>query len=313
MTEEKNTEKLSIEDTNSADNDTDNRATSDQDWVVLIYYKYLKIENPEAEMDYQKDMCERLSLKGRIIIATEGINGTVEGLAKNTEEYCKEMEQKFGYIFFKKSKGTGGSFPKLQIKVRDEIVSGHLGVDPNQITGKYISAEELHSWLNPKPGESKKEFYIVDMRNDYEHKSGHFEGSILPPLKNFRDLPKILPTLEHLKDKTLVTCCTGGIRCETASGFLIKNGFKDVYQIEGGIVTYMEKYPNQDFVGKLYVFDRRMLMGFNTDSPDHKVIGRCEVCGVASENYINTKAPNGERNHIICCENCIAENRVVLD
>jgi UPF0176 protein len=290
-----------------------NFQNANQDWTVLIYYKYTDVENPEAEMVFQRELCQKLSLKGRIIIAKEGINATVEGLNADIDTYCKEVEQKFGYIFFKRSGGNGNSFPKLQIRVREEIVSGHFGVNPNEVTGKYITAEELHSWLNPKPGETKKEFYIVDMRNDYEHKSGHFEGSILPPLKNFRDLPKILPTLEHLKDKTIVTCCTGGVRCETASGFLIKNGFKDVYQIEGGIVTYMEKYPNQNFLGKLYVFDGRMLMGFNTDSPEHKIIGKCEICGVVSENYINIKAPNGQRNHIICCEKCIAEEKVILD
>jgi UPF0176 protein len=181
--------------------------------------------------------------------------------------------------------------------VRSEIVSGHLKADdlnPNEITGKYLAAETLHDWIH-----SGKEFYIVDMRNDYEHKSGHFAGSILPPLENFRDLPKVLPVLAHLKNKTIVTVCTGGVRCEKASGFLVKHGFSDVYQLHNGIVTYMEKYPGEDFKGSLYVFDGRVTMAFG----QHEIVGKCEKCGQASERYLNCGNLRCHR-HFICCAAC---------
>ena len=170
-------------------------------------------------------------MKGRIIIAAEGLNGTVEGLLEHTQQYVEEMRKdlRFADMNFKRSPGTGQAFPKLSVKARSEIVSAHLGdedVNPNEMTGKYLSAEELYNWIH-----SDKEFYIVDMRNDYEHSVGFFRNSILPPLKNFRDLPKILPSLTHLKNKTVVTVCTGGVRCEKASGFLVKHGFTDVYQL----------------------------------------------------------------------------------
>ena len=278
---------------------------------MLLYYKYTPIKDPHAVMLWQKSLCERLELKGRIIIAEEGINGTVEGIKENTMLYMREMKQyePFKKISYKKSAGTGKSFKKLSVKVRKDIVSDKVaewGVNPNEVTGKYLSVEELHEWIT-----QKKKFYIIDMRNDYEHKSGYFEHSILPPMENFRDLPKILPSLQNLEDIPIVTVCTGGVRCEKASGFLIKHGFKHVYQLEGGIVTYMEKYPNQDFKGKLYVFDERILMGFETDSVEHEVIGKCIKCGVSSEKYVNCRNDRCHR-HVICCGKCVDEDGMIV-
>lgn len=273
-------------------------------YQILLYYKYTNIENPIHEMREQRRLCEKLGLTGRIILADEGINGTVEGTFDNTEKYIFEMskDKRFSDIHWKKSKGTGSAFPKLSVKVREEIVSMHLhenDLKPWSVTGKYLSPEKLHEWF-----EKKEEFYIVDMRNDYEQKSGYFEGSILPPLTNYRDLPKILPQLESLKNKKVLTVCTGGVRCEKASGFLVANGFSDVYQLQGGIVSYMEKYPNEHFKGKLYVFDQRVLMGFNTDDRKHEVVGRCEKCNGKSEHYINCDTVGCHR-HFILCESCI--------
>lgn len=275
-----------------------------KNYQILLYYKYTPLDNPEQEVSRQRMLCEDLHLTGRIIIAKEGINGTVEGSIEETEQYVKTMlaDERFSGVDFKRSAGTGDAFPKLSIKIRDEIVSLHLGENdfsPVEVTGKYITAEELHSWIH----EEKKEFYIVDMRNDYEHKIGFFENSILPPLKNFRDLPNILPKLEHLKDKTIVTVCTGGVRCEKASGFLVKNGFKDVYQLHNGIVTYMEKYPEEDFKGKLYVFDNRITMGFNSPTVPHEIVGTCGRCGAPSERYVNCSIKSCNA-HFICCSAC---------
>lgn len=276
-------------------------------FTVILFYKYIPIEYPELLIKEQKELCKQLGLNGRGIIAREGINATFEGKTEQIEEYIAYMQKdsRFADIHFKKSEGTGNAFPKLSIKVRDEIVSLHLGaqdINPNTVTGKYLTPEELHEWFT-----TKKEFYIVDMRNVYEHKSGYFDGSILPDLHNFRDLPKELPKLSHLKNKTILTVCTGGVRCEKASGFLVENGFSHVYQLKGGIVSYMEKYPNEHFKGKLYVFDQRLVMGFHTDDPQHEIIGRCETCGKPSEHYINCKNTDCHR-HFICCEDCCDTN-----
>lgn len=272
-------------------------------YKVVLYYKYVHIENPEEVKIQQKNLCEKLNLKGRIIIAKEGINGTLEGNSEEIEAYCRKLvaHELFEGVHIKLSEGTGTAFPKLSIKVRTEIVSAHLGnedVNPNQTTGKYISAEELHDLIN-----SKEEFYIIDMRNDYEHAVGYFDNSILMNMRNFRDLPKALKNIEHLKNKKIVTVCTGGVRCEKASGFLITKGFSNVSQLYGGIVTYMEKYPNDDFLGELYVFDNRIVMGFNLESPKHKVVGKCEHCEKPSTNYINC-AYDPCHKHFICCTEC---------
>ncbi len=271
---------------------------------ILLYYKYTPISDPAAFCREQRQLCERLHLKGRIIIAAEGLNGTVEGLKENTDSYVAEMSKdpRFSDMNIKRSPGTGKAFPKLSVKLRSEIVSAHLGsddVNPVVLTGKYLSAETLHEWIH-----SDKEFYIIDMRNDYEHAVGFFKNSILPPLKNFRDLPKILPSLKKLKHKTIVTVCTGGVRCEKASGFLVKHGFTEVYQLHNGIVTYMEKYPNEDFLGKLYVFDGRVTMGFNRPEHPGEVVGRCARCSAPSEQYVNCAEPSCHL-HFICCSSCL--------
>src|SRR3989344_2508926 len=277
------------------------------EYQIILFYKYVGISGPETVAQAQREICARLDLKGRCIVASEGINATFEGTVENIKEYVKELgeDERFKKIHFKYSRGTGNAFPKLSIKVRKEIVSLHLGtcdINPNEITGTHLKPEELHEWI--KTG---REFYIVDMRNAYEHKVGHFEGSILPPIENFRDLPKVVEQISHLKNKTVLTVCTGGVRCEKASGFLITQGFNDVYQLDGGIVSYMEKYPNEDFQGKLYVFDKRVTMGFYTDDPKHKIVGKCDECGEKSKNYVNCANPVCHR-HFINCVNCLSKS-----
>ena len=279
---------------------------------ILLYYKYVQIKNPIAFQILQKTWCQSLGLKGRIIISEEGINGTVEGSVENTEMYIQKMTklQDFENIHWKKSVGTKDAFEKLSVKVKKEIVASLVkDLNPTKKTGKYLDPKELKNWFI-----LGKKFYIVDMRNMYEFEAGHFEGSILPTqLKHFRDLPKILPSIEHLKNETILSVCTGGVRCEKASGFLLENGFGDVWQLAGGIVSYMELFPNQDFLGKLYVFDNRLLMGFNLDSKEHKVVGKCRICGASNENFVDYWDKNKRRSHGIICQNCIDKKEVRLD
>ena len=277
-------------------------------YTVILFYNYVDIVDPNAMMLEQKALAIRLGLKGRMIIAPEGVNGTFEGTDAAIEEYCSiyTSDPRFRDTHIKKSIGTGQAFPKLSIKVRKEIVTLGLtpeeDVNPQMTTGKYLEPEGLREWF-----EKGKDFVIVDMRNNYEHISGHFKGSILPPLENFRDLPGALPALEPLKEKTVLTVCTGGVRCEKASGFLVKNGFKNVYQLHGGIVSYMEKYrDNQEYKGSLYVFDNRLTMAF-ADKEVRGVVGICESCLGQSENYVNC-SDNTCHRHFIICEHCIEKS-----
>lgn len=279
-------------------------------YQILLFYKYVPLEDPWAEMVKQKALCKKYNLKCRIILSAEGINGTLEGTLSDTENYICDMvaDSRFNDIHWKKSEGTGNAFPKVNIKVRPEIVSLGLGqedINPNVASGKYITADELHELY-----ESGSEFYVIDMRNDYEQAIGHFEDAYLMPISNFREIPDKLEEISHLKDKLVITTCTGGIRCEKASGFLVKHGFTNVYQLYGGMQTYMEKYPNRYFKGKLYVFDGRITWGVNTDSPEHEVIGRCKHCKEKCDNYVDCsyKHCRSTTRHFVICNSCIGES-----
>ena len=284
------------------------------EFTVLLFYKYVELDELDELMKTQRELCERLNLKGRILVATEGINGTVEGTSLNVEKYIDEMnkDKRFKDINWKKSKGTGNAFKKLKVKVRNEIVTTGIADKDfgplKKLSGKYLSPEELYTWY--KEG---KEFYVVDMRNDFEFDMGRFKNSLWPKgLGHFRDVPKAIDSISNLKDKTIVTVCTGGVRCETASGLLLKYGFKNVYQLENGIVTFMEKFPNTFFEGKLVVFDEREAIGFNTESPDHKMVGKCRVCQKPSENLVNY-FDGGKNTYGIICVDCCNNNKVELE
>jgi UPF0176 protein len=272
------------------------------EYTVLLFYKYISIEDPETFAQEERERALRLRLTGRTIIAHEGLNATYEGTREATEQYRKELtaDARFHDVQFKVSKGTGNAFRKLSVKVRKEIVSSHLGdddVNPNEVTGKYLKPGELKKWY-----ENGEEFVVVDMRNDFEFASGHFQNSIPSGMKNFRDLANATKKIEPLKNKKVLTVCTGGVRCEKASAYLVKKGFENVYQLEGGIVSYMEKYPTQEFKGTLYVFDNRLTMDFD-DAAKHEVVGKCARCSSSSERYVNCDNDVCHL-HYILCENC---------
>jgi len=271
-------------------------------YTILLFYIYTLIEEPEVLRDAQRELALSLGLKGRLIIAPEGINGTFEGASEAVQEYIETMREdaRFADVDFKTSEGTGTAFPKLSVKVRSEIVASRLGeeVDPSVETGSFLEPDELHSWY-----EEGREFQVVDMRNDYEFVSGHFEGAIEPGLRNFRDLNEKVDQVGHLKETPVVTVCTGGVRCEKASAFLKKKGFKNVYQLKGGIHRYVEKYPGEHFKGGLYVFDGRVVM--DTAPQDKKeIIGTCMFCDSQTEEYADDDSVVPSRQ-VLCCKECL--------
>lgn len=276
---------------------------------ILLYYKYTSIRNPQKFALEHTELCQKLGLRGRVIIAHEGVNATLEGTSTCIKKYIKALSLKRGFsnVHWKVSEGTGDAFPRLSIKVRPEIVTLGLqknkDVDPRKMTGKHIKPKTLYTWLR-----KGKDIHIIDMRNEYEHKVGHFTGSVLPPMQNFRDLPKVLPTFKNLKNKKVVTVCTGGIRCEKASGYLVQQGFKDVSQLDGGIVSYMKKYPGKDFLGSLYVFDKRVTMAYDPKKESRSIIGVCEKCGVTTESYADCTNSRC-RHQMVCCVNCISQDK----
>jgi len=269
-------------------------------YTVLLFYKYITIKDPKDLMIYLKGLSEGLDLKGRIILAEEGINGTLEGKTENTDRFLAIFlsDKRFKDIDVKKSTGDGQSFPKLSIKVRDEIVGTQFPkhINPRKKTGIHLSPEELHSWY-----EKDKDFVVIDMRNSYEIKSGHFDKTIDPGMKASRDLPSVVDALRIYQDKTIVTTCTGGVRCEKMSAYLLDQGFKNVYQLHNGMHSYMEKYPGKNFKGTLYTFDNRRVMDFGGE---REIVGKCEDCSLSCEEYYDVLQQNGEELQMILCDGC---------
>ena len=287
---------------------TETAEIATQQYQVLLFYKYVNIEDPETLADSLRTLAKELELTGRVIIAEEGINGTLEGIVENTEIFSQKFLQNplFSDVSVKRSTGNGEAFPKLSIKVREEIVGTKFPMEdayPQMRTAPHIKPEELREWF-----ERGEDFKIVDMRNDYEYACGHFKGSIDPGMQASRDLPERMSVLAPLKNKKVITVCTGGVRCEKMSAYLLNNGFEDVYQLEDGIHGYMEKYPGKDFVGALYTFDRRKTMHFgdgeeNGQKIAREIVGTCYLCEAKTEEYVNCANDYCHR-HFLACLNC---------
>lgn len=272
---------------------------------VILYYKFTPVKDPQAIRLWQADLCERLNLKGRIIISEHGINGTLGGNIEDLKRYVTKNKayDQFKNITYKWSEGSRGDFPRLSIKVRDEIVTfgvpDEIKVDEKGIVGggKHIKPEALHKLVE------SKEVIFLDGRNDYESAVGKFKGAITPKVNTTRDFVNELEKTEYekIKDKPIVTYCTGGIRCEVLSSLMISKGFKEVYQVEGGIVKYLERYGDKGmWEGSLYVFDKRMGLKPSENTED---IGLCIYCDGKTSRYVNcdNKACN---QLILVCDNC---------
>ena len=268
---------------------------------ITIYYKYFYVEDPHALAKWQRALCTELGLNGRIIIAKEGINGTVGGDEKQVEIYKERMHAHpfFAGLDFKDSPGEAYHFPRLSIKIKDEIV--HLGLDTEKIkatdSGKHLSPDEAHAFM----AQEAEDVVVFDTRNTFEWKIGQFsKHAVNADIEYFRELPEFIEKNSDLfKDKRVLMACTAGVRCERASAFLKSTGIaKEVYQFDGGIHKYAEKYPDGFFRGKNYVFDGRVAVKINDD-----VVGTCEMCGTAYDDHIN--CINAECNkQILACEPC---------
>lgn len=273
---------------------------SQKPYRVLLYYMYVPIEDPEEFAREHKAFCNELGLKGRILVANEGINGTVSGPVEQTDRYMEMMRQdpRFTEMVFKIDEADGHAFPKMKVRARQELVTLRLedDVNPNQLTGEYLEPKEFYKRLQDE------DTVVLDARNDYEYDLGHFRGAIRPNIKNFRDLPEwVRENKEMLGDKKIITYCTGGIRCEKFSGWLLKEGFKDVAQLHGGIVTYGKdpEVRGDLWDGQLYVFDDRI--GVQVNQKEHVVVGKDYFSGEPCERYVNCANPECNKK-ILCSE-----------
>lgn len=274
---------------------------------IILYYKFAPIADPEAVRLWQRALCEKLNLKGRILIAEHGINGTVGGDVDDLKAYVKETKQfsAFKGTVFKWSEGGRDNFPKLSIRVRKELVGfgapDEVAVDERGVVGggKHLTPEQVHKLVQ----ERGDDVVFFDGRNKYEAEVGRFKNAIVPDVATSKDFIHELESDKYagIKDKPVVTYCTGGIRCEVISAMMKKRGFKEVYQIDGGIVKYGEKYKDDGlWEGKLYVFDGRLVTQFSDKAKD---IGHCIHCDARTSEFVNC-ANNACNNLVLICPDC---------
>jgi UPF0176 protein len=278
-----------------------------QTFKILLYYKYIPLQNPELVKNQQKELCERLGIKGRILISQEGINGTCAGGEKEIGKYIEATTKipEFADMEWKSSWADEQVFPRLRVVVRDEIVTlgkKKIGMDVSlQNKADYIQPEELKELY-----EKKEDFVILDARNAYEAKIGKFKNALVPPIDNFRDFPEFVEkNLSDYKDKNVVTYCTGGVRCEKASAFLREKGFKHVRQLHGGVHVYAEKTGGKFFEGELFVFDKRLHVSVNHVDPT--ILTTCKFCEKKVTRYVDCVVPMCDE-FLICCEACEKTN-----
>lgn len=268
------------------------------DFNILLYYCYTAIEDPDSFREQHHFECLELDLRGRIIIAPEGINGTVSGLGADTEKYMSllKADARFASIDFKVEPYHQHAFQKLNVRVKQEIVHANLTqVDPTQRTGAYIEPDALKEQMKDP------NVILLDVRSNYEHKLGKFKGAHTLDMENFREFPEKVEELNHLKDKKIITYCTGGIKCEKASAYLLEQGFENVYQLHGGIIKYSLEARGEDFDGKCYVFDNRIAAEVNHINP--VVLSKCHCCGKACDHMVNCANPECNL-HMPICEEC---------
>ncbi|XP_003978161.2 thiosulfate sulfurtransferase/rhodanese-like domain-containing protein 2 isoform X1 [Takifugu rubripes] len=295
---------------------------------VLLYYHYCHVEDPNVICSWQKALCEKLHLTGKVRVATEGINGTVGGTDVATQLYieamCSHPVFRLDKEDFKTSDGGAKCFPDLRVGVYKEIVP--MGVDPAvlsyQLAGAHLEPEEFHKEVEALVAKgsvtpSESDTVLLDCRNFYESKIGQFTQCLAPNIRKFSYFPDYVDqNLDLFRDKKVLMYCTGGIRCERASAYLIsKEVCKDVYQLKGGIHKYLERFPDGFYRGKLFVFDERFSISSNDD-----VISGCRYCHCPWDQYevcstrfccqLVLSCPScRQEGHTGCCPTCQSKGR----
>jgi UPF0176 protein len=270
-------------------------------YPVILFYKYVAIADAEIFARSQRALCEALELKGRILIASEGINGTLAGAADKVNRYVAALQAdaRFRDIEIKRSPGDAGTFPKLVVKVRREIVTLNAGTIPPDMTNHLTP----HEWKDLM--EQNRDVVLLDIRNRFESAAGKFENAVTCDIEHFRELPEYVDRLEDLKEKTVLMYCTGGIRCEKASTLFRRKGFRNVFQLHGGIAAYQEQFGNEHWQGECFVFDQRMTVRMEEGLVQ---IGRCAHTGRETSRFVNCLHDPCHKLYILSDE-AEAENR----
>jgi len=276
---------------------------------VILFYKFTPIADPDAILQWQRTLSDFLGLRGRIIISPHGINGTLGGDISALKKYIKATKKYPGFkkTVFKWSDGTGNEFPRLNIKVRDELVAfgspDEITVDESGVIGGgvHLRPEQVHELVASRGDE----VVFFDGRNAFEAKIGKFKDAIIPDVVTTRGFIEEIESgkYDHLKNRPIVAYCTGGIRCEILTVVMKNHGFAEVYQLDGGIVKYGDKYGDKGlWEGSLYTFDSRMAIDFSGET---KIIGECEKCKDATKKFVNCARPECHEL-VLLCARCAA-------
>jgi len=272
--------------------------TNDKPYRILLYYCYASISDPQTYRVQHHRFCAENNIRGRIIVSDEGLNGTVSGLAEDCDAYMAYVnaDPRFAKTEFKIDRHEQHAFAKIHVRYKPEIVHSSLRhLDPNVRTGKHLEPAAF------KQLKDQEDVVILDVRSKYEHDLGHFKNALTVDIDNFREFPERVKELAHLKNKKVLTYCTGGIKCEKASAYLLEQGFEDVYQLHGGIIKYGMEVGGEDFEGKCYVFDNRIAVAVNQINPT--VVSACHVCNSPSDRMVNCANPSCN-DHLAICEAC---------
>lgn len=279
---------------------------------IVLFYVFTPLPDPEAIRLWQQAAGESTGVTGRVIVSPHGINATVGGDISAVKQYVRATKRyaPFAGADIKWSEGTGSDFPRLSVKTRPEIVTfgvpGELEVDENGVVGggTRLTPEQLHELVADKGDD----VVFFDGRNAIEAQVGRFKNAVVPPADTTRDFVPLLDSgaFDDLKDRTVVTYCTGGVRCEVLTRLMKARGFGDVYQLDGGIARYGETFGDDGlWEGSMFVFDDRMTVDFS----DHtEVIGRCSECGAPTSHIENYPDRLGRELRVVCPE-CVPPER----
>lgn len=274
---------------------------------IILFYVFTPLPDPEAVRLWQLALAQSLGLRGRVILAEHGINATLGGELGAVKQYVRALKQypPFREADIKWSPGTGEDFPRLSVKVRPELVTfgrpEEIAVDDDGVVGggRHLTPQQLHELV----AERGEDLVMFDGRNTMEAQIGRFRGAVVPEVDTTRDFIEELESgrYEDLKDRPVVTYCTGGIRCEVLTVLMKNRGFTEVYQLDGGIVRYGETYRDQGlWEGSLYTFDGTMHREF---ADGVQSLGQCIHCGQPTPRYVNCEVLTC-REMVLACEDC---------
>ena len=261
-------------------------------YVNIAGYKFVEISNKEDLRKKFKDFCADSDILGTILLSNEGINFFLSGYKKNINSFLEYLDDddRFRSIPIKQSFSEKCAFRKMNVRLKKEIISmGIEEISPSLMSGEKISPQKFRDWL-----EENKDITILDTRNDYEIRLGSFKNSVNLNLSTFRGFPEAIANSSFDREKTVVMFCTGGIRCEKASAEMINQGFKDVRQLEGGILGYFESVGGEYWDGDCFVFDRRVAVDSNLNVTNVEVCFACReplnTDEISSSKYIIGKS-----------------------